>query len=133
MTETTDIQYLVDEAAVLRVLSEYCLRLEVNPFEEWMDMFTDDTVYEVHRRTLRGRAEVAAMLSQAPEGTHMGGAVRITFDGDTATTVQNYVFLANDEKFSNRGWYYRTLVRTGRDWKISHTKVVIHKPERPAT
>ena len=32
MTETTDIQYLVDEAAVLRVLSEYCLRLEVNPF-----------------------------------------------------------------------------------------------------
>lgn len=133
MKETAEIQYLVDEAAILRVLSEYCLRLEINPFEEWMDLFTDDTVYEVHRRTLRGRDEVAAMLSQAPNGTHIGGAARITLEGDTATTVQNYVFLADDEKFSNRGWYYRTLVRTSQGWKITHTKVVIHKPARPAT
>lgn len=127
------LELLADKAAIREVLDEYCLRLELNPFDEWLDLFTDDTVYEVFRQTLKGREEVSAMLSQAPEGVHIGGAARISVAGDSAETVQNYLFIADEAKYSNQGWYYRTLVRTGDGWKISHTRVKIQKTEsKPA-
>lgn len=120
-------QELADTLAIREVLDEYCLRLELNPFEEWLELFTDDTVYEVFRRTLNGKKEMAAMLSQAPDGVHIGGPARIEVDGDVAETVQNYAFYADDPQFSNQGWYYRTLVRTAEGWKISHTRVKLQK------
>lgn len=131
MLDQTELQRLKDELEIQRVLAEYCLRLEVNPFEEWLDLFTDDTVYEVHRKTLRGRQEVSEVLSLAPHGVHIGGALRIELNGDVATTIQNYQFLADEEKFSNNGWYYRTLVRTDGGWKISHTSVNFQKKKKP--
>jgi hypothetical protein len=127
MNAQLDLQHIADQLAIQSVLAEYCLRLEVNPFEEWLDLFTDDTVYEVYKRALRGREEVAAMLSKAPHGVHMGGAVRIEINGDTAETVQNYAFYGDEDKYSNNGWYYRTLVRTLTGWKISHTRVQFQK------
>ena len=127
MTSDVEFCHLRDTIEIQRVLNEYCLRLEVNPFEEWLDLFTDDTVYEVHRRTLTGRQEVSDMLSQAPHGVHLPGALRIELDGDRAETIQNYYFIANEERFTNRGWYNRTLVRTADGWKIAHTVVKIQK------
>lgn len=82
-----DIQQLADTIAIRAALDEYCLRLEVNPFDDWLDLFTDDTVYEVFRKELKGREEVKAMLSQAPHGVHLGGALRIELDGDNAKTI----------------------------------------------
>ena len=122
-----DFQALADEMAVRAVLHEYCLRLEVNDFEEWLDLFTDDTVYEVFRRELKGRDEVRAMLSQAPHGLHLPGATRVILDGDKAETVQNYLFIGSEDAAWNMGWYYRTLVRTATGWKIAHTRVKMQK------
>lgn len=127
MAAQAEFQKLADRMAVRDVLSEYCLRLEVNDFEEWLDLFTRDTVYEVYRRTLNGHDEVRAMLSQAPHGVHFGGPARVTLDGDTAETVQNYLFIASEDAAWNMGWYFRTLVRTGEGWKISHTRVKMQK------
>ena len=122
MTDS-EIQRLADEAAIRRVLDEYCLRLEINPFEDWLDLFTEDTVYEVYRKSLRGRAEVAAMLSQAPHGLHIPGATRVDLQGDRAETVQSYLFVPTSNDRWNAGWYLRTLVRTEQGWKIARTVV----------
>jgi hypothetical protein len=122
-----DLRTLADEMAVRAVLAEYCLRLEVNDFEEWLDLFTDDTIYEVFRRELKGRNELRAMLSQAPRGVHLPGAARVTLKGDSAETVQNYLFIASEDAAWNMGWYLRTLVRTGAGWKIAHTRVKMEK------
>jgi hypothetical protein len=127
MATAEELQKLADLVAIRAVLDEYCLRLEVNPFEEWLDLFTDDTVYEVFRRTLTGRDEVRDMLSQAPHGVHLGGAARITLDGDKAETIQNYLFVASEDASWNMGWYFRTLVRTPGGWKIAHTRVKMQK------
>ena len=131
MSDAPDLQALKDELEIQRVLWEYCLRLEVNTLDEWLDLFTDDTVYEVHRKILRGRQEVSETLALAPHGVHIGGPLRIERDGDTATTIQSYLFAADEEKFSNNGWYYRTLVRTPAGWKISHTVVKMQKRKKP--
>lgn len=122
MTEDA-IRQIADELAIRRVLDEYCLRLELNSFDEWMDLFTDDTVYEVYKLTLEGRAKVTEVLSQAPHGVHLGGPARIEIDGDRAETIQSYAFVATGADEWNAGWYHRSLVRTADGWKISHTKV----------
>jgi ketosteroid isomerase-like protein len=121
------IERVSDELAIRAVLDEYCLRLEINDFEEWLDLFTDDSVYEVFRRELKGRDEIRAMLSQAPHGIHIGGAARIAIEGNRAETTQNYVFIGNDPAHNNQGWYFRTLVRDGATWKIAHTRVKLSK------
>jgi hypothetical protein len=122
-----DLQRISDELAIRRVLDEYCLRLEVDAFETWLDLFTDDTEYHVFRRVLRGREELAAMLSLAPHGAHLPGATRIELDGDRAETIQSYLFIpATDAKW-NAGWYSRTLVRTAQGWKIARTKIKIDR------
>jgi hypothetical protein len=128
MTDAT-IQQLADELAIRGVLDEYCLRLELNTFDEWMDLFTEDTVYEVYKMRLEGRAKVAEVLSQAPHGVHLPGAARIAIDGDRAETVQNYAFASTTTDEWNAGWYHRTLVRTGEGWKISHTKVAFARKD----
>ena len=112
-----------DEFAIRKVLDEYCLRLEVNAFDEWMDLFTEDTLYEVYKLALRGREEVTKVLSQAPHGVHVPGAARITVSGDTAETVQNYLFISTSTDEWNAGWYFRDLVRTASGWKIARTRV----------
>jgi hypothetical protein len=116
---------IADELAIRRVLDEYCLRLELNGFDDWLDLFTEDTVYEVFRRKLTGRAEVSAMLSQAPHGLHLGGPARITIDGDSAAAVQSYIFVPTDTDQWNMGWYDRTLRRTDAGWKIAYTRIKI--------
>ncbi len=136
MTEA-EMQAIADELAIRRVLDEYCLRLEVNAFDEWLDLFTDDAIYDVFRRSLRGRAEISAMLSQAPHGVHLPGAARITLDGDVAEALQSYLFVPTSDDRWNAGWYKRTLVRTEAGWKISHTSVKIarlgvHEPDTKA-
>jgi hypothetical protein len=117
----TDTQ--IDELAIRRVLDEYCLRLEVNLFDEWLDLFTEDTLYEVYKLALKGRAEVAKVLGQAPHGVHIPGAARIVVKGDTAETIQNYLFISTGTDDWNAGWYFRDLVRTANGWKISRTRV----------
>ena len=119
------LQTISDELAIRRVLDEYCLRLELNSFEEWLDLFTDDTTYVVFRRELKGRAEVAAMLSLAPHGLHLGGPARITLNGDSAEAVQSYIFVPTGTDQWNMGWYQRKLVRQDSVWKIAHTRVKI--------
>jgi len=120
-----DTQRIADELAIRRVLEEYCLRLELNAFEDWLDLYTEDTVYEVFRRKLCGREEVSTMLSQAPHGLHLGGPMRIVLDGDAADTVQSYIFIPTDTDQWNMGWYQRKLVRQGGEWKIAHTRIKI--------
>lgn len=118
-----EMQRMADEHDISRVLAEYCLRLEVNAFDEWLDLFTDDAIYEVHRRILNGRAEISAMLSQAPHGVHLPGATRIRLSGDSADVIQSYLFIANSSDSWNSGWYHHSLVRAAGGWKIARTAV----------
>ncbi len=126
MTDT-DLRRISDELAIRHVLDEYCLRLEIDAFESWLDLFTDDTEYHVFRRVLRGREELAGMLSLAPHGAHVPGAARIELDGDLAETTQSYLFIPAIDTKWNAGWYRRTLVRTAQGWKIARTRIKINR------
>lgn len=130
MPQADGLRRQEDLAAIRAVLDEYCLRLEVDDFEHWLGVFTDDAVYEVYKRELKGHDEIRAMLSKAPHGMHMPGATRIALDGDSAETIQSYQFIGNDPATSNTGWYYRTVVRTADGWKISRCRVKFNRPDK---
>lgn len=130
MSKANGLQKLEDIEAIRELMDEYCLRLEVNDFEEWLDVFTPDAVYSVYGRDLEGRDAIRDMLSKAPHGLHMGGALRIELDGESAETIQSYQFIGNDPATSNTGWYYRTVVRTEDGWKISRCKVKFNRPDK---
>ncbi len=125
----TQLSRLADELAIRAVLDEYCLRLEISDFAEWLELFTEDSVYEVYKLVLNGRAEMADLLSKAPHGVHLPGAARITIDGDRAETIQNYLFIATSTDEWNAGWYRRELVRTAAGWKIARTQVKFARKE----
>ena len=125
----TALSRLADEMAIRTTLDEYCLRLELGTFDDWMELFTEDTVYEVYKLVLKGRKEVTEVLSQAPHGVHLPGATRITIDGDRAETVQNYVYLSVSTNEWNAGWYHRELVRIGSGWRIARTRVKFARKE----
>jgi ketosteroid isomerase-like protein len=129
MPSTNVAHDIADELAIHRLFAEYCLRFELETIDDWLDLFTPDAVFDVHRRSLNGRQEIKDMLSQAPHGIHIAGACRIKIEGDKAETVQNYSFLGKEEKFSNKGWYHRDLVRTADGWKIAHMNVVMLRPD----
>jgi hypothetical protein len=123
-------QQLADIEGIRSILDEYCLRLEVNTFEEWLDVFTPDAVYTVYGKDLEGRQAISDMLSKAPGGLHMPGSLRITLNDDSADTIQSYQFIGDDPKFSNTGWYHRTVVRTDGGWLISRCKVQFNRPDK---
>lgn len=120
---------LIDEQAIRAVLDEYCLRLELNAFDDWLELFTPDTVYEVYKLVLNGRQEMADLLAKAPHGVHLPGATRIAIDGDRAETVQSYAFVSTSSDEWNVGWYLRELVRTPAGWKIARTVVKFGRKE----
>lgn len=128
MTDT-NLNRPAEEMAIRTVLDEYCLRLEVNRFDEWLDLFTEDTVYEVYGMRLGNRAEMADLLKKAPHGVHLPGAARITIDGDRAETLQSYLFIGTSSDEWNAGWYQRELLRTEAGWKISRTRVKFGRKE----
>lgn len=127
MSTQNEMQRLRDDLAIRAVLAEYCLRLEVNEFSEWLELFTEDCVYKVFGKTLHGREELGAMLSQAPHGIHLSGSPRIELDGDVAHTVQNYIFINGETREMNMGWYYDTLRRTPDGWKIQAATLKFYK------
>jgi hypothetical protein len=124
-----DFARLADEMAVRAVLDEYCLRLEANAFADWLDLFTDDTVYEVYKLRLEGKSAMAEVLSKAPHGVHLPGATRIAIAGDCAESLQSYLFIATGTDEWNAGWYRRDLVRTPKGWKIARTTVRFARKE----
>ena len=114
---------IADELAIRRLLDEYCLRLELGRFEDWLDLFTPDAVYEVYKLTLTGHAQIADVLGKAPHGVHIGGPARVTLDGARAETLQSYLFISTSSDEWNAGWYARDVVRTAAGWKIARCQV----------
>lgn len=117
------IDAFADELAIRRLLDEYCLRLELGPFEDWLALFTPDAVYEVYKLVLTGHGEIAEVLGKAPHGVHIGGPARVVLAGDRADTLQSYLFISTSSDEWNAGWYAREVVRTDTGWKIARCQV----------
>ena len=79
-----------DQVAISDLLARYCLTLDVDDVEGWVQLFLPDCRYEVYGRTWEGHEGLRAMMAAAPGGLHLGGLPVIEMTSpDRAKTARN--------------------------------------------
>jgi hypothetical protein len=109
-----------DHAEIVNLLARYCVLLDADDVDGWVELFTIDATYHVYGHTFRGHDGLRKMLSGAPGGLHLGGPAAIgSVDGDRATTTQNLLFIDVASGEQRAALYDDELVRTVDGWRIA--------------
>lgn len=121
----TDLERLLAEADITRLLHDYCALVDANRQPDVLDLFTDDAVYDHgHGRVYRGRQEMAqlfAALDGNSATSHHLSNIRIRFAHDDAAHAHSYIYAfhrrVSGEVVHLWGRYVDTVVRReGRWW-----------------
>lgn len=109
-----------DDVEIRNLLAKYCLHLDHDEIEDWIQLFTPDGTYQVYGRTFVGHEGLRKMMSGAPGGLHLGGPPVVDMvDDDHARTRQNLIFVPRDSADFRRSVYDDELVRTPEGWRIA--------------
>ena len=109
-----------DHAEIRNLLSRYCLLLDLDDVDGWVALFTPDATFEVYGRPFRGHAGLRKMLSGAPGGLHLGGAIVIDLiEEGHARTQRNLLFIDRTTGETRSAVYDDELVRTDDGWRIA--------------
>ncbi len=111
---------LEDDAEIRNLLARYCLLLDHDEVEPWVQLFTPDATYQVYGRAFTGHDGLRQMMSAAPSGLHLGGPPVIeAIDADHARTQQNLLFIESVTGEMRRSLYDDELLRTDDGWRIA--------------
>ena len=58
-----------DHAEIRNLLAAYCVLLDLDDMDRWIQLFTDDAVYEVYGASGVGHDGIRTLLTGAPEGS----------------------------------------------------------------
>ncbi len=109
-----------DHAAITNLLARYCLALDLDDVEGWVELFLPEATYEVYGRTFEGHAGLRQMMSAAPGGLHLGGVPVVEMlDQDRARTRQNLLFVGRADGVWRSAVYVDELRRTPQGWRIA--------------
>lgn len=106
-------------AAITNLLARYCLLLDLDDVDAWVQLFTADASYEVFGRSWEGHDGLRKMMRGAPRGLHLGGPPVIdVVSADSANTMQNLLFVEATAGVMRRSVYTDELRLTGEGWRI---------------
>ena len=109
-----------DDAEIRNLLARYCVLLDMDNVDDWIELFTPDATYLVYGRTFAGHEGLRKMMSGAPGGLHLGGPPAIEcIDDRHARTIQNLLFVERSTGTMRRSLYNDELVRTDDGWRIA--------------
>ncbi len=115
-----------DHAEIRNLLARYCLYLDLDDVDGWVNLFTPEAVYEVYGTTFEGHDGLRGMATAAPGGVHLGGPAVIDLDGDAARTTRNLLFVERGTDRQRYAVYTDELVRTARGWRIARCRCRFH-------
>src|SRR5262249_13441938 len=120
--------------AILQTLYRYAHAYDRGQGSEWLDLFTDDGLFETRRQAvpppaLTGRAHLTTYCAGIVKGKRPGRTVKhvvnaplIQLEGERATVITYFVVVSSDEdhgaRVSGHGRYIDTLVKDGGVWKF---------------
>jgi hypothetical protein len=108
-----------DHVEITDLLARYCIALDVDDVEGWLDLFTDDGRFEVYGRSFAGHDGLRRMATGAPGGLHLGGPPVIEMlTADTARTRQNLLFVERTGAEQRSAVYTDELRRTPSGWRF---------------
>lgn len=116
-----------DHVAISDLLARYCLLLDVDDVDGWVELFLPDARYEVYGRSFEGHEGLRRMLRDAPAGLHLGGPPVIEMlDGDRARSRRNLRFVDRSDGSARSAVYTDELHRTANGWRIARTRCRFH-------
>jgi len=119
-----------DHVAITQLLARYCLALDHDDLDTWVDLFTPDAVYEVYGREFVGHAGLRKLMTGAPGGLHLGGPPVIRMvDEDHAVTQQNLLFAEVQDGIQRSALYDDEVVRTPDGWRIARRRCRFITPD----
>ncbi len=119
---------LSGDAAIRRLLAEYCQYLDDGRFDDWIDLFSEEIVFVVNNMRKRGRDELRGYIEPAQQfdarGVHTISAPLIHVDGDTATSTVDFLWLSRAGEPGRIGRYHDTVVRDPDRWRFATREIV---------
>ena len=118
--------------SIARTLARYCQRCDDGDFEAFAELFERDATFTVMGQDHFGRDSIKAFMTKAqpPEarGKHFLGQSEINADGDDATAVTDYTFIAKRDGayvITSAGRYHDTLRREqDGEWRFASREIV---------
>jgi len=112
-----------DHVAIADLLARYCLALDADDVDRWVDLFLPDARYEAYGRSFAGHDGLRRMISEAPGGLHLGGPPVIEMTApDRAKTTRNLLFVDRRTGESRSAVYTDELHRTAEGWRIARCR-----------
>jgi hypothetical protein len=115
-----------DHVEIRNLMAKYCVYLDLEDAEGWINLFTPDAVYQVYGREFLGHDGLRQITTGAPGGFHLGGPVAIKLDGDRAATLRNLLFVDSSNGETRHAVYDDDLVRTPDGWRIARCRCRFH-------
>ena len=99
-----ELQRLIDEQAIMRTMNRYCRALDSGLADEWVDVFTDDAVFDTVLPDgtvyghLTSREEFRSFIDDNPRlpivaPKHVMSNPRIELDGTKARVESTFLYL----------------------------------------
>jgi ketosteroid isomerase-like protein len=124
---------LEDKNAIRELTADYCFHIDNARFGPWLDLWTDDAVFEVDGKVVRGRAELEQftgtirLVDGKPPVKHCVMNQIIDVQGDRATAKAYLLTVVKRKDGSvitaTAGVYSDKLVRTRAGWRFSERRL----------
>jgi 3-phenylpropionate/cinnamic acid dioxygenase small subunit len=129
-TDSSALGRLVAESAIQHTLAAYCQSCDDGRFADFGRCFADDATVTMSGQEIRGRAEIERWITAAMppklRGKHVTINTLMNIDGDRATAVSDYLFLApgeNGPTISVAGRYHDELAPNGEQWLFARRAI----------
>lgn len=112
-----------DRIAIIDLLARYCVYLDRDDIDRWVELFTDDVAYTVYGHTFDGHDGLRRMVGGALGGLHLGGAPVIDeVDADRVEVHQSLLFFPVGDEPMRRATYTDEIMRTSSGWRIARRR-----------
>ena len=133
-----------DEESIRNAIARYFHHLDDRDYAAWADLLAEDCAIHLYGRVVEGRDACRAFIAsgqvEGQRGRHLAANTAIDVDGDGATAVSDYFYLAKmgprgHERFIvlDFGRYYDRLVRRDGAWFFAERRidVELHRLDEP--
>ncbi len=123
---------LEEKDAIRDLLSRYCFHFDAGEFEQWLDLFTPDGVFDLGPRGrisgqagLRDFLKVLPLVDGLPMTRHCVTNIIINVEGDHATARSYVMVLGPGERVAIgvAGRYEDDIVKMAGQWRFKLRKV----------
>jgi len=145
MNEPDRLQFLLDRAAIIDVMSAYATGLDARDWTLWRSIFVDEAVFDLSSwsgqparrldsdRVVAGQARIFAELAVTQ---HFITNHRIVIEGDRARVLAHMraehwsdVPGPGRGRYTMFGYYDDKLIRTANGWKIAEMQLNVTRTE----